>query len=263
MTKLAQKEKARQLRLEGWAITAIAVEVGVAKSSVSTWVRDLPQPVEFTYAYKSARKQKRLEKLATERRSKKLLQLRYFNGATGKWQRGRVRGAFYQILSEKSEPNGSYTRVYLPAHPHSDKKGRIYLHRAVMENYLGRYLSLKEVVHHENEDPTDNRISNLRLMLYHEHVGHHSAERGVPLLRLTCPQCGKEFERAPRKIRGKRCFCTRRCVSKFYASIMTNRRVGRTCGTTSAYRGGCRCAACKAANTEAMAKYRARKRSGW
>jgi predicted transcriptional regulator len=39
--KVVEREKARELRREGKSITDIAVELGVAKSSVSTWVRDI------------------------------------------------------------------------------------------------------------------------------------------------------------------------------------------------------------------------------
>jgi len=42
--KLAEQEAARTLRAEGWALAAIAAELGVAKSSVSRWVRDVPAP---------------------------------------------------------------------------------------------------------------------------------------------------------------------------------------------------------------------------
>lgn len=42
--KLAEQEAARALRADGWALAAIATELGVAKSSVSRWVRDVPAP---------------------------------------------------------------------------------------------------------------------------------------------------------------------------------------------------------------------------
>lgn len=46
-----QREHARRLRRAGWTYPEIATEVGVSKSSVSLWVRDLPAP--------SARSQRR------------------------------------------------------------------------------------------------------------------------------------------------------------------------------------------------------------
>lgn len=38
------REKARELRLQGWTYDQIQVELGCSKSSVSLWVRDLPKP---------------------------------------------------------------------------------------------------------------------------------------------------------------------------------------------------------------------------
>jgi hypothetical protein len=45
--KVVEQERARALRAEGWALLDIAEELGVAKSSVSVWVRDVafdPRP---------------------------------------------------------------------------------------------------------------------------------------------------------------------------------------------------------------------------
>jgi hypothetical protein len=42
--KVREQQRARELRAEAWTLAAIAAELGVAKSSVSMWVRD----VEFT-----------------------------------------------------------------------------------------------------------------------------------------------------------------------------------------------------------------------
>ena len=38
------REKARELRLQGWTYGQIQVELGCSKSSISLWVRDLPKP---------------------------------------------------------------------------------------------------------------------------------------------------------------------------------------------------------------------------
>jgi|HigsolmetaAR201D_1030396.scaffolds.fasta_scaffold09725_3 transcriptional regulator with XRE-family HTH domain len=42
--KLAEQQRARELRAQAWTLAEIAAELGVSKASVSTWVRD----VEFT-----------------------------------------------------------------------------------------------------------------------------------------------------------------------------------------------------------------------
>src|SRR5574343_468177 len=57
-----------------------------------------------------------------------------------------------------------YRYIYAPWHP-SARKGKPYVpeHRLVMERHLERILDCKEVVHHKNKDPLDNRIENLEL----------------------------------------------------------------------------------------------------
>lgn len=59
--------------------------------------------------------------------------------------------------------NSGYLMKYIPEHP-NNSNGYVLLHRLVMEEYLDRYLTKEEVVHHINKDITDNRIENLELM---------------------------------------------------------------------------------------------------
>ena len=45
--KVVEQERARELRAKAWTLQDIATELGVSKSSVSLWVRDVefePQP---------------------------------------------------------------------------------------------------------------------------------------------------------------------------------------------------------------------------
>lgn len=46
---------------------------------------------------------------------------------------------------------------------------RVKLHRYIMEQHLGRKLNRKEVVHHINGNPKDNRIENLQVMSLRDH----------------------------------------------------------------------------------------------
>ena len=57
-----------------------------------------------------------------------------------------------------------YIKIFKPDHPNADVGGYVFEHRLVMEKHLGRYLTVKETVHHINHDKSDNRIENLQLM---------------------------------------------------------------------------------------------------
>jgi len=71
-----------------------------------------------------------------------------------------------------------------PPHPYGMKLGDrkkkyIYLHRAVLEQKIGRYLKQHEQSHHKDENKKNNTPSNLELINRGEHQRQHAIERGL------------------------------------------------------------------------------------
>ena len=70
-----------------------------------------------------------------------------------------------------------YRKIKMPEHPRADSSGYVKEHMAVAEKCLGRMLDKNtEVVHHINEDKTDNRPENLRVMKDKEHRAYHGTK---------------------------------------------------------------------------------------
>lgn len=88
--------------------------------------------------------------------------------------------SFYEIRSDagkarmESRYNG-YSRTdkkgYVLIHT---KDGMEFEHRYLMEQMIGRKLTVDEDVHHINGDKADNRIENLTLMPHGEHTAYHN-----------------------------------------------------------------------------------------
>jgi len=152
--------------------------------------------------------------------------------------------------------------VKVPGHPYAWKTGYVYEHRFVMEQHLGRFLSPEEVVHHKKEDQKKNNcIENLEVTTSSEHTKKHNPDKKV---QVNCASCGKVFLRSRCSLPGRRkgvkvSYCSRSCAA---AGRRGKRMKQLRHGTMYAYAAyGCRCDACRRANTQSAAKYRAAKRA--
>jgi len=80
----------------------------------------------------------------------------------GNWKGGEISDGHGRIL------------IYAPKHPNPSYCGtHVYRYRLVMEKYLGRFLLPSEIVHHKNEDQSDDRIENLEVMTQAKHCKLH------------------------------------------------------------------------------------------
>ena len=71
-----------------------------------------------------------------------------------------------------------YVMIRVPDHPRASG-GYVFEHILVMERKLGRYVTLKETVHHKNTVRDDNRLKNLELWA----GGHPAGGRVKDLVR--------------------------------------------------------------------------------
>lgn len=79
----------------------------------------------------------------------------------------------------KATKGGYWYVCTVPPHKYGEKrkdrkKKYIYLHRAVMEKHLGRYLDHDEQVDHKDGDKDNNALSNLVLKKIGEHQHDHA-----------------------------------------------------------------------------------------
>lgn len=92
----------------------------------------------------------------------------------------------------------------------------------LLEQHLNRKLEDDEVVHHINEDYTDDRIENLEVKLRREHSRLHAATRPkAEVITFNCPECGKEATKSMRVVKDNRKrgkagpFCGKSCAGKY------------------------------------------------
>jgi predicted Zn-ribbon and HTH transcriptional regulator len=89
-------------------------------------------------------------------------------------------------------------------HPLASKHGYVFYHRHIMSIHIGRWLLPDEIVHHIDEDGTNNSIENLVITNRTDHAKHHILVNKE----VKCEFCGIMF--FPNRKR-KRRFCSRKC----------------------------------------------------
>ena len=80
----------------------------------------------------------------------------------------------------KFTDSDGYVRVSgKQGHPRANSTGQVYEHILVMEKKIGRFVRVDEIVHHKNEDKSDNRPGNLELLgSAIEHMRLHGKKNG-------------------------------------------------------------------------------------
>jgi len=121
--------------------------------------------------------------------------------------------------------NGPYKRKdgywYYKDTTEGGKSTTVYAHRLIMEKHLGRLMGTDEVVHHINENKSDNRLENLELLTRANHSLHHLPE--PEMIEFICPECGCAAAKKARNVRHNRNqgkpgpFCGRSCAGKVNA----------------------------------------------
>ncbi len=107
-------------------------------------------------------------------------------------------GAHHRWTEERIVSEHGYIKIRVGKdHPLADPNGYAYEHLVVW-CAAGRPRPQKGfLLHHRNEDPSDNRLENLRLMRRGHHNAHHNAQRGRDDRGRFRPKDGRTWDEMP------------------------------------------------------------------
>lgn len=89
-------------------------------------------------------------------------------------------------IDSKRRIRKGYVWIYKPDHKYSKtRKGWIFEHRAVVEDFIKRSLKREECIHHINMHKRDNKIENL--MLFKSHKDHMKFHTKIKQFGMTSP----------------------------------------------------------------------------
>lgn len=116
-----------------------------------------------------------------------------------------------------------YFYVEAPWHELATPCGRMFLHRYLMAQKIGRKLETSEHVHHIDGDRGNNDVSNLELLSNSEHKKKHLLEKygdGAGRSCVNCEQCGKDISRTNSSLeksakKQSKLFCSISCRADF------------------------------------------------
>ena len=173
---MIKKEILEKLYLdEEMTMHEIAEFLDVSVGSVYNYIKKYGIPSRPTMTEKTKRKiSAKLKGKPAKLKVRKLSQetkKKISKSNKGKYKNPSIYGG------HKKKRRDGYISVYMPDHPYATKDGYVMEHILVMENYIGRYITRDEVVHHINKIRDDNRIENLKLMTFKEHAGMNLKER--------------------------------------------------------------------------------------
>ncbi len=104
----------------------------------------------------------------------KLFEGRTYSKSTKEKMSERQKGSSNSVWKGgRTISGGGYVSLLKTAHPFADVNGRVKEERLVMEKYLDRYLTKKEIVHHKDKNPSNNNIENLQIVSSLEHGRIH------------------------------------------------------------------------------------------
>ena len=116
-----------------------------------------------------------------------------------------------------------YQYFYDVEHPLANKNGHVFYHRHVMSLWLKRWLLPNEVVHHVDENKSNNDINNLKLIgSTGEHSRlHYNLGSKQTIEERQCVFCGISF--TPWLNYGK--FCSRKCAGNYYKKLRISKEL--------------------------------------
>jgi hypothetical protein len=184
------RKKAIAMRRSETAVGVIAKHLGLSKSTVSLWVRKMPQHKKIV--------QKNLKK---------------------HYEAQRIHPPKEPYVKKKRLKNGPYLLVRPPkGYPGKRYRGiYAYEHHVVYWRMQKIIPTALQVVHHKNHDTRDNRPSNLELISRSAHNRYHSGTRRAPPVEFACNECGilkiisKRYYDARVKKNNGRMYCSIKC----------------------------------------------------